>query len=83
MTPPPLPGNASPKRPRQPLGLGVGGQTGVENVLDIFRNGIDSALMVLGKEKVTDLGRTTSSSRTGPSAGSASDGAAGASASRR
>ncbi|WP_088319527.1 pre-mycofactocin synthase MftD [Kineosporia sp. R_H_3] len=37
-------------------GLGANGQTGVENVLDIFRNGIDSALMALGKEKVTDLG---------------------------
>jgi pre-mycofactocin synthase len=37
-------------------GLGAGGQTGVENVLDIFRNGIDSTLMALGKEKVTDLG---------------------------
>ncbi len=36
-------------------GLGANGQAGVENVLDIFRNGIDSALMGLGRARVQDL----------------------------
>lgn len=36
-------------------GLGAAGQTGVENVLDIMRNGIDSALMGLGRASVHDL----------------------------
>jgi L-lactate dehydrogenase (cytochrome)/glycolate oxidase len=36
-------------------GLAVNGQAGVENVLDIMRNGIDSALLGLGKESVHDL----------------------------
>jgi len=36
-------------------GLGANGQAGVENVLDIFRNGIDSALMGLGRARVLDL----------------------------
>ncbi len=31
------------------------GQTGVENVLDILRGGIDSALMGLGKSSIHDL----------------------------
>lgn len=38
-------------------GLGANGQAGVENVLDIMRSGIDSALMGLGKASVHDLGR--------------------------
>jgi heme/flavin dehydrogenase (mycofactocin system) len=38
-------------------GLGAGGQAGVENVLDILRNGIDSTLMALGKTGVHDLDR--------------------------
>ncbi|MGQ0847075.1 MAG: pre-mycofactocin synthase MftD [Sporichthyaceae bacterium] len=36
-------------------GLAAGGQGGVENVLDIFRNGIDSTLLALGKASVADL----------------------------
>ncbi|MEO8813656.1 MAG: pre-mycofactocin synthase MftD [Mycobacterium sp.] len=36
-------------------GLGAAGQSGVENVLDIMRNGIDSALMGLGRASVHDL----------------------------
>lgn len=36
-------------------GLAANGQTGVENVLDILRGGIDSALMGLGVESVHDL----------------------------
>jgi pre-mycofactocin synthase len=38
-------------------GLAANGQAGVENVLDIFRNGLDSALLGLGKASVHDLGR--------------------------
>ncbi len=37
-------------------GLAADGQAGVENVLDILRGGIDSALMGLGKASVHDLG---------------------------
>lgn len=37
-------------------GLAANGQAGVENVLDILRGGIDSALLGLGKESVHDLG---------------------------
>jgi L-lactate dehydrogenase (cytochrome)/glycolate oxidase len=37
-------------------GLAANGQAGVENVLDIFRNGIDSALLGLGKSSVHELG---------------------------
>lgn len=37
-------------------GLAAGGQTGVENVLDILRGGIDSALLGLGHSSVHDLG---------------------------
>lgn len=36
-------------------GLAVNGQAGVENVLDILRAGIDSALLGLGKASVHDL----------------------------
>jgi L-lactate dehydrogenase (cytochrome) len=36
-------------------GLAAGGQAGVENVLDILRGGIDSALMGLGHASVHDL----------------------------
>jgi heme/flavin dehydrogenase (mycofactocin system) len=36
-------------------GLAANGQAGVENVLDIMRNGIDSALLGLGKSSVHDL----------------------------
>ncbi|MEN4475863.1 pre-mycofactocin synthase MftD [Mycolicibacterium cosmeticum] len=37
-------------------GLAAGGQDGVENVLDILRGGIDSALLGLGLSSVHDLG---------------------------
>lgn len=37
-------------------GLAAAGQPGVENVLDILRGGIDSALMGLGRSSVHDLG---------------------------
>lgn len=36
-------------------GLASGGQAGVENVLDIFRSGMDSALLGLGHSSVHDL----------------------------
>ncbi len=36
-------------------GLAANGQAGVENVLDVLRNGIDSALMGLGRASVHDL----------------------------
>ena len=36
-------------------GLAANGQAGVENVLDILRNGIDSALMGLGRRSVAEL----------------------------
>jgi heme/flavin dehydrogenase (mycofactocin system) len=36
-------------------GLAANGQQGVENVLDVLRNGIDSALLGLGKQRCTDL----------------------------
>ena len=36
-------------------GLAANGQAGVENVLDIFRNGIDSALLGLGHSAVDEL----------------------------
>jgi len=38
-------------------GLAADGQAGVENVLDVLRNGIDSTLLALGKRSVHDLGR--------------------------
>ena len=39
-------------------GLAVAGQGGVENVLDVLRSGIDSALLGLGKSDVKELDRT-------------------------
>jgi heme/flavin dehydrogenase (mycofactocin system) len=36
-------------------GLAAGGQAGVENVLDVIRNGLDSALLGLGKSSVHQL----------------------------
>lgn len=36
-------------------GLAAAGQAGVENVLDILRGGIDSALMGLGHSSIHDL----------------------------
>lgn len=36
-------------------GLATNGQAGVENVLDILRNGIDSALLGLGRPSIHDL----------------------------
>ncbi|MDT4892783.1 MAG: pre-mycofactocin synthase [Pseudonocardiales bacterium] len=36
-------------------GLAANGQAGVENVLDILRNGIDSALLALGRSSVHEL----------------------------
>ncbi len=38
-------------------GLAANGQAGVENVLDIFRNGVDSALLGLGRSAVGELSR--------------------------
>jgi len=37
-------------------GLAAAGQAGVENVLDLLRNGIDSALLGLGRASIADLG---------------------------
>jgi isopentenyl diphosphate isomerase/L-lactate dehydrogenase-like FMN-dependent dehydrogenase len=39
-------------------GLAAGGQAGVENVLDIMRAGVDSALLGTGRESVHNLMRT-------------------------
>jgi L-lactate dehydrogenase (cytochrome)/glycolate oxidase len=39
-------------------GLAVNGQAGVENVLDVLRGGIDSALLALGKSDISELDRT-------------------------
>jgi pre-mycofactocin synthase len=36
-------------------GLAVNGQAGVENVLDVLRNGVDSTLLGLGKSSVAEL----------------------------
>jgi len=36
-------------------GLAANGQAGVENVLDILRNGVDSALLGLGCKTLADL----------------------------
>ncbi|MFC6063320.1 pre-mycofactocin synthase MftD [Streptomyces ochraceiscleroticus] len=36
-------------------GLAAGGQTGVENVLDVLRGGIDSALLGLGRSSIHEL----------------------------
>ena len=38
-------------------GLGANGQAGVENVLDVLRSGIDSALLGLGRSSVQELSR--------------------------
>lgn len=38
-------------------GLAANGQAGVENVLDVLRSGIDSALLGLGKANVSELSR--------------------------
>ena len=38
-------------------GLAANGQAGVENVLDILRGGIDSALLGLGHSSIHDLTR--------------------------
>ena len=38
-------------------GLAVNGQAGVENVLDVFRAGIDSTLLGIGVASIHDLGR--------------------------
>ena len=38
-------------------GLAANGQAGVQNVLDVLRNGIDSTLLALGRGSVHDLGR--------------------------
>src|ERR1700754_4287904 len=38
-------------------GLAANGQAGVENVLDVLRGGVDSALMGLGRASVHDLNR--------------------------
>lgn len=38
-------------------GLAANGQAGVENVLDILRGGIDSALLGLGKTSISELSR--------------------------
>lgn len=37
--------------------LAVGGQAGVENVLDVLRSGVDSAMLGLGKGSLAELGR--------------------------
>ena len=37
------------------MGLAANAQAGVENVLDILRGGIDSALLGLGKASIHDL----------------------------
>jgi hypothetical protein len=39
------------------VGPAANGQAGVENVLDVLRNGVDSALLGLGKSSVHDLTR--------------------------
>ena len=39
-------------------GLAANGQAGVENVLDILRSGIDSALLGLGRASVRELERS-------------------------
>jgi heme/flavin dehydrogenase (mycofactocin system) len=37
-------------------GLAANGQAGVENVLDVLRNGIDSTLLGLGRERCSEIG---------------------------
>jgi len=36
-------------------GLAANGQAGVENVLDVLRNGIESTMMGIGKASIADL----------------------------
>ena len=36
-------------------GLAVAGQPGVENVLDVMRNGIDSTLLGIGRRSIAEL----------------------------
>src|SRR3979409_1150526 len=36
-------------------GLAANGQAGVENVLDVMRSGIDSALLALGRRSIAEL----------------------------
>ena len=36
-------------------GLAANGQAGVENVLDVLRNGLDSTLLGLGKSSIAEL----------------------------
>ena len=38
-------------------GLAANGQAGVENVLDVLRMGIDSALLGMGKSSISELSR--------------------------
>lgn len=38
-------------------GLGANGQTGVENVIDLLRMGLDSAVLGLGHESISELSR--------------------------
>jgi isopentenyl diphosphate isomerase/L-lactate dehydrogenase-like FMN-dependent dehydrogenase len=38
-------------------GLAANGQAGVENVLDVIRGGMDSAMMGIGKSDINDLTR--------------------------
>jgi isopentenyl diphosphate isomerase/L-lactate dehydrogenase-like FMN-dependent dehydrogenase len=38
-------------------GLAANGQAGVENVLDVLRSGVDSAVLGLGHSSVHDLSR--------------------------
>ena len=38
-------------------GLAANGQSGVENVLDLLRSGIDSALLGLGRSSIHELTR--------------------------
>ena len=54
-------------------GLAANGQAGVENVLDILRGGIDSALLGLGRSSIADLTPDDSSCRPGSPAPSAAD----------
>ena len=44
--------------PLVPTGIhAVGGQAGVENVLDVLRLGIDSSLLGMGKSAIKELAR--------------------------
>ena len=52
-------------------GLAANGQAGVENVLDVLRNGIDSTMLALGHSSSPTSAPTTSSSPTASPAASA------------